>query len=145
MFTSTWFSSAQSSFIPKFLVDFCDKICRTHIVLVRSKMQEEHNFLTKKIQCFIFHLSQVGSEPTTLCLSRTRSNGLQDQVNTKLKSSLVDCSGRVRVTFAANTAQKIQFSIKDFFSKCDQVCAKLRIWSHLLKKSLMKNLIFCVV
>ena len=29
-------------------------------------------------------------------------NGLQDQVTMKLKSSLGDCSGRVRITFAAN-------------------------------------------
>ena len=41
-------------------------------------------------------------------------------------------------------AQKIKFSIKDFFSKCDQMRRKLRIWSHLLKKSLMEN-IFCAV
>ena len=37
------------------------------------------------------------------------------------------------------TAQKMKFSIKDFFSKCDQ------IWSHLLKTSLMENFIFCEV
>ena len=30
----------------------------------------------------------------------------------------------------------MKFFIKDFFSKCD------RIWSHLLKKSLMENLFF---
>ena len=42
-----------------------------------------------------------------------------------------------------NTAQKMKFSIKDFFSKCDQILRKLRIWSHLLKKSLMEKLIFC--
>ena len=35
--------------------------------------------------------------------------------------------------------------IKDFFSKCDQTRRKLRIWSHLLKKSLMLNFIFCAV
>ena len=34
------------------------------------------------------------------------------------------------------------FSIKDFFSKYDQIRRKLRIWSHLLKKSLMENFIF---
>ena len=39
----------------------------------------------------------------------------------------------------------MKFSIKDFFSKCDQIRSLLRIWSHLLKKSLMVNLIFCVV
>ena len=31
---------------------------------------------------------------------------------------------------------KMKFSIKDFFSKCDQIRSFLRIWSHLLKKSL---------
>ena len=35
--------------------------------------------------------------------------------------------------------------IKDFFSKCDQISRKLRIWSHLLKKSLVENFIFCAV
>ena len=28
---------------------------------------------------------------------------------------------------------KMAFSVKDFFSKCDQICMKLPIWSHLLK------------
>ena len=36
----------------------------------------------------------------------------------------------------------MKFSVKDFFSKCDQVSRKQRIWSHLLKKSLMENFIF---
>ena len=35
----------------------------------------------------------------------------------------------------------MKFSIKDFFSKCDQIHSFLRIWSHLLKKSLMENFI----
>ena len=43
------------------------------------------------------------------------------------------------------TTQKIKFSIKDFSSKCDQIGRKLRIWSHLLKKSLMENFTFCAV
>ena len=43
------------------------------------------------------------------------------------------------------TAQKMKFSIKDFFSKCDQIRSLLRIWSNLLKKSLMENFIFCAV
>ena len=45
----------------------------------------------------------------------------------------------------AVTAQKKKFSIKDFVSKCDQIRRKLRIWSHLQKKSLMENFIFCAV
>ena len=36
----------------------------------------------------------------------------------------------------------MKFSIKDFFSKCDQIRRKLLIWSHLLKKSIMENFVF---
>ena len=43
------------------------------------------------------------------------------------------------------TAQKMRFSIKDFFSKCDQIRRKLSYLSHLQKKSLMENFIFCAV
>ena len=43
---------------------------------------------------------------------------------------------------AAPTARKMNFSIKGFFSKCDQIRGFLRICSHLLKKSLMENFIF---
>ena len=46
-------------------------------------------------------------------------------------------------SFAENllsyAAQTMKFSIKDFCSKCG------RIWSHLLKKSLMENFIFCAL
>ena len=34
-----------------------------------------------------------------------------------------------------HTAQKIKFSIKDFFDKYGQIQRKLQIWSHLLKNS----------
>ena len=34
-------------------------------------------------------------------------------------------------------------SIKDFCSKCDQICSFLGIWSNLLKKSLMEYFICC--
>ena len=49
------------------------------------------------------------------------------------------------IWFVLYTAQKIKFSIKDLFGEWDQVRSFLRIWSHLLKKSLMENFIFCVV
>ena len=38
----------------------------------------------------------------------------------------------------------MKFSIKCFFSKFDQIRTILRIWPHLLKKSLMENFIFSV-
>ena len=49
------------------------------------------------------------------------------------------------IGFWITTAQKINFSIKDFFSKCDQIRSLLRIWLCLLKKSIMENFIFCAV
>ena len=44
-----------------------------------------------------------------------------------------------------HTAQKMKFPIKNFFSKQDQIRRKLRIWSHLLKKSLTEKFTFCAV
>ena len=52
---------------------------------------------------------------------------------------------RVFLQIVDRTVQKMKFSIKDFFSRCEQIRRKLRIWLHLLKKSLMKNFIFCAV
>ena len=43
------------------------------------------------------------------------------------------------------TAKKMKFSINDFFSKCKQICGKLRIWTNLLKKVLVKNVDFCAL
>ena len=40
------------------------------------------------------------------------------------------------------TTQKMKFSINNFFSEYDQICRKLQIWSHLLKKSLTENSFF---
>ena len=39
----------------------------------------------------------------------------------------------------------MKFSIKDLFSKCDQIRILLQIRSHLLKKSLKENFIPCAV
>ena len=40
---------------------------------------------------------------------------------------------RVRI-FSKDTAQKMKFSIKDFFSKCDQIRSlQSLIWLHILK------------
>ena len=39
----------------------------------------------------------------------------------------------------------MKFSIKDFFIKYDQIRSFLRIWHHLMRKSLMENFIVCEV
>ena len=41
--------------------------------------------------------------------------------------------------------QTMQFSIKNFFSKYDQISSFLWIWPHLLNKSLMETFIFCAI
>ena len=38
-----------------------------------------------------------------------------------------------------------KFDFKDFFTKCDQIRRKPRIWSYLQKKCLMESFIFCAV
>ena len=48
-------------------------------------------------------------------------------------------------TTVTSTIQNMKFSIKDFFSKRDQIRSFLWILSHLLKKSLIENFIFCAV
>ena len=57
---------------------------------------------------------------------------------------------KVTITKIVNIFQialhkKMKFAIKDFFSKFVQIRRKLRIWSHLRKKSLTGNFIFCAV
>ena len=51
-FLSTWFSSAQSSFILKVLVHFCKKILKAHAILKDPKCRRPRTFW-KKIQVFI--------------------------------------------------------------------------------------------
>ena len=66
---------------------------------------------------------------TKMCFEKMQQNYRRSAISIKLL-----------YTF---TVQKMRF--KDFFSKCDQIYSFLRIWSHLLKKSLMENITFCTV
>ena len=50
-----------------------------------------------------------------------------------------------KVMILFHTAQKMKSSIKDLFSKCDQIRRTLWICLHLLKESLIENLIFLAV
>ena len=50
-----------------------------------------------------------------------------------------------RAKYYYDTAQKMKFCIKDFFSKCDKIRSFLLIWLHLLKKSLMEIFIFFAI
>ena len=52
---------------------------------------------------------------------------------------------KTRYTDFLDTTQKMKLSIKDLFRTCDQIHSFLRIWSNLLKKSLIENFIFCTM
>ena len=67
------------------------------------------------------------------------------QMNVSHPRNFLTLSWRMSLLYRNHTAQKMKFSIKDFFSKCDQILSFLRMWSHLLKKSLMESFNFCAV
>ena len=49
---------------------------------------------------------------------------------------------KIYIFWLTFNAQKMKFSIKDFFSKSDQTHSVMHIWTHFLKKSLIENSIF---
>ena len=58
------------------------------------------------------------------------------------KQNIMETILNYHIQLSSATAQKIKFSNKDFFSKCYQICSFLRIWSHLIKMSLMETSFF---
>ena len=74
-----------------------------------------------------------------------KSELILEHVFNKVRSTMKAICIRMLPGLSVFTAQKMKFSIMDFFSKCNQIRRFLWNWSHLLKKSLMENLIFCAV
>ena len=59
----------------------------------------------------------------------------------------IDLTGKKIMSMLIKTNESLHkkmFSIKEFFSKCDQIRSFLRMWSHLLKKKLYEKLYFFV-
>ena len=80
--------------------------------------------------------------------SRGKDTKLHDQVNDAnnlTRSNIYNTGNSVIKHITLSLHKKMKFSIKDFFSKCDQIRSFLRIWSHVLKKCLMENFIFYAV
>ena len=59
------------------------------------------------------------------------------------KSRNIDKAEGVRM--GIHTAQKMKFSIKDFFIHCGRIRSKRCIRSSFMKKSFMENFVFCAV
>ena len=68
-----------------------------------------------------------------------------NKIQTRKMNSKLACYENALSLSYCFTAQKMKFSINNLFSKCNQIRSFLRIWPHLLKKSVMENLIFCEV
>ena len=91
---------------------------------------------------------QPGFKPSDSCTNQLQSIMYQiyesfDDVH-EVRSVFLHMS-KAFISYGMSTAQKMKFSIEDFFSKCDQIRRNLRVESHLLKKSLVENFIFCAV
>ena len=99
-------------------------------------------FRTSDVKKIIFYRQNVFSGPKYLSRVEILSHsvGKFRMINEFLLQPI-----RVFENNHTDIAQKMKFPIKDYFSKCDQIRSFMRIWSHLLKKSLMENFIFCAV
>ena len=83
------------------------------------------------------------------------TSSLQNQRNLKKRNNFILQStivtkyvkqeDRKLIQIVIFNAQKLKFSIKDFFSKCNQIRRRLGIWSHLPKKSLINKFILWAV
>ena len=62
-----------------------------------------------------------------------------------LANSIIAYIVELQSTTVLANGVKMKFSIKDFFSKRDQIHRKLRIWSHVLNKSFVENFNFYAV
>ena len=56
--------------------------------------------------------------------------------------NILDTTFAERTCYLFFSAQKMKFSIEDFFRKCDRIHRNLRIWSHLLKNPQKKTSFF---
>ena len=90
-------------------------------------------FLTKFWWDMAFLLAKIGKYRSTRYLKYWDFGSLCHYINRKR------CLFKEKDSFYLHC---IKNQVKDFFSKCDQICSLLRIWSHLLKKSWMENFIF---
>ena len=71
---------------------------------------------------------------------------LQLAITLRYQVTFTDLLGIVNFSINRHAFHKKRnFSLRFLISKCNEMHRKLRILSHLLKKSLMENFIFCAV
>ena len=123
-----------------------------HIIYCLRIALFQNRPIVKKKSC---QIKVISNTKKTLYISKAWliANYWRFQLFNSLSANPTKCSNTLKHTHnqfvftikAKLTTQKMKFSVKDFFSKCDQIRSFLQIWSHLLKKSLMENFTFCAV
>ena len=78
------------------------------------------------------HLSLLGNSRAK---AMTDNSNIESEDEQALLGVTIDSNLTFENDINSTTAQKMKISTMDFFSKCDQIRRKLRISSHILKKS----------
>ena len=83
----------------------------------------------------VFAASCIDNKHLTVLLSRSGAD--QGKRHRTFLFLYFNCFKRTELALNYDNHHftKMKFSIKDFFSKCDQMDSFMQIWSHLLKKS----------
>ena len=117
------------------------------IAVGRKLLQVEAHLRSCEISVLCFFKKTVNYEWTLPILEKIASQMFHRvrNIHQSVNQSISQWINIFFLLIAYITEQKMKFSIKDFFSKCDQIHRKLRILSHLLKKSLMENFSFGAV
>ena len=116
-------------------------------MLLRNSICGSNSNIFTKISVTIWKMSVIFNDICSIVLfSHQDFHNYSNNISIKVSLDyLCKWSQRIESAGIGTTAQKMKFSSQDFFSKCDQIRSFLRIWSHLLKKPLIKNFIFCAV
>ena len=125
-----------------------DKICEKKLPVIFPFNVSQSNivlfmFFLRKSRCNFGKVFVILSVAPTAFCSVEQSYSVLRKPKTNHGAGSPQSSGTIM--YWMYTTQKMNFSIKNFISKCDQIRILLRIWSHLLKKSLTENFIFCAV
>ena len=116
-------------------------------VFPKEDMGEEEKVKVKKLSDKELFFSTAKDEQMTLLEDKNTKLTVHRDANEKVKGepiSFIVAKVIVNISFHLILHKK-KFFIRDFFSKYDQICIFLRIWSDLLKNSLIENFIFCTV
>ena len=108
-------------------------------------MQGHSLFLNFVLEIFSFRLRNLGDVNKSYSCSHSQMALKIRNFSKIIPHPLPQKKKKEKEKKSRNTRKGIAQQVKDFFSKCDQFRSLLRIWSQLLKKSLMENFIFCAV